>query len=234
MVEHIADELFYVYHDLFSPIQDAYTKIRNIPDGMMLIEITLLKIAKWEWKSVKTEEKIEKKIEPSETRFLPSQEWRNPTIVKTVNSREWQEASISKNPAPQELSKTPISDKPLWVPVQEPKKILTIDIGDWVTHSNNQSKPFSFPAFIMGLKATTLMSDVKWARFELADNIDENKKTLHLTFSKKWNFDRVNIAKSKNILVESLQNLFGGNWSIECTLDSSADNSLHNAVHEIF
>lgn len=46
MVEHIADESFYVYHDLFAPIQDAYTKIRNIPDGMMLIEITLLKIAK--------------------------------------------------------------------------------------------------------------------------------------------------------------------------------------------
>lgn len=122
MVEHIADELFYVYHDLFSPIQDAYTKIRNIPDGMMLIEITLLKIAKWEWKSIKTEEKIEK-----------------PQVQKIEKKEEKKEIiQAVKVSAPQELSKTPISDKPLWVSVQEPKKNPN-DRYRRLSHKFNQS-----------------------------------------------------------------------------------------------
>lgn len=256
MVEHIADELFYVYHDLFSPIQDAYTKIRNIPDGMMLIEITLLKIAKWEWKCVKAEEKIEKpqiqkiggKIESSEMRFPSSpqehfhsplrfergaQVWQEPTISGSPTLQKWHVTITTKDSIPQELEKTPTIEIPKKTPIQETKKEEALEKIEEIPPSNNQGKPFSFPAFIMWLKATTLMTDVKGARFELKDT-DTDTKTLHLIFSKKWNFDRVNIAKSKNILVETLQNTFGGNWSLECTLQIGSDNTLHNAVHEIF
>ncbi len=199
MVEHIGDDFFYVYHSLFSPIQDAYTKIRNIPDGMMLIEITLLKIAKWE----KEESIIENRIEKAEKSQVPK-----------VEKKIAHEAKIS---APQESQKLQVAEASL------------------VVHDmNTQVKPFSFPAFITGLKTTTLMTDVKWARFELGENTDEKRKSLHLIFSKKWNYDRVNTAKSKNTLSESLQHIFGGSWSIECTLDIGSENTLKNAVNEIF
>ncbi len=46
MMAHLDDGLFHVYHDLFAKIQDAYGKVRSIPDSMMLIEITLLALAK--------------------------------------------------------------------------------------------------------------------------------------------------------------------------------------------
>lgn len=134
----------------------------------------------------------------------------------------------------QEIKEVTIVEIPKKAPTKELQKEEILETPEKTSHPNNQEKTFSFPAFIMGLKTTTLVTDVKGARFELRENTNENKKSLHLIFSKKWNFDRVNIAKSKNTLVESLQNIFGGNWSIECTLDTGSDNSLHNAVHEIF
>ncbi len=221
MVEHIGDDFFYVYHNLFSPIQDAYTKIRNIPDGMMLIEITLLKIAKWE----KEESIIENKIEEIQKLQTPKVE------KKKVKTEVAHEMIIS---APQESQKTPIIETPLWKSAQEWQKLQVVEVPLIVHDKDMWIKPFSFPAFITGLKTTTLMTDVKCARFELGENTDEKRKSLHLIFSKKWNYDRVNTAKSKNILSESLQHIFGGSWSIECTLDIGSENALKNAVNEVF
>lgn len=46
MIAHLSDSLFFIYEMIFREIESAYTKVRSIPDGMMLIEITLLIIAK--------------------------------------------------------------------------------------------------------------------------------------------------------------------------------------------
>lgn len=46
MIEHIRDAEFFVYSEIFGLFESAYGRIRSIPDGMMLIEITLLRIAK--------------------------------------------------------------------------------------------------------------------------------------------------------------------------------------------
>ncbi len=46
MIEHIGDNHFFAYESIFTEIESAYAKVRSIPDGMMLIEITLLIIAK--------------------------------------------------------------------------------------------------------------------------------------------------------------------------------------------
>ena len=46
MVAHLDDGLYYEYHELYEYIETAYTRVRAIPDGMLLIEMTLLKIAK--------------------------------------------------------------------------------------------------------------------------------------------------------------------------------------------
>lgn len=46
MVEHLDDDKFTLYSSLMLSFEEAYGKIRVIGDGMMLIELTLLRIAK--------------------------------------------------------------------------------------------------------------------------------------------------------------------------------------------
>jgi DNA polymerase III subunit gamma/tau len=43
MVAHIDDSEFSLYSDIMRVIEDAYTRVRAIPDGMLLIEVTLLR-----------------------------------------------------------------------------------------------------------------------------------------------------------------------------------------------
>jgi hypothetical protein len=46
MVENLDNANFRIYSDILSAFEEAYGKIRILPDGMMLIELTLLRIAK--------------------------------------------------------------------------------------------------------------------------------------------------------------------------------------------
>ncbi len=46
MIEHIQDGNFIVYSDILALFESAYGKIRSIPDGMMLVEVTLLRIVR--------------------------------------------------------------------------------------------------------------------------------------------------------------------------------------------
>lgn len=46
MIEHLDDGLYHTYQELYEYFESAYTRVRAIPDGMLLIEITLLKIGK--------------------------------------------------------------------------------------------------------------------------------------------------------------------------------------------
>ena len=46
LFEHIADASFYDYQEVFTLIMEGHSKLRVIPDGMMLVEVTLLKIVK--------------------------------------------------------------------------------------------------------------------------------------------------------------------------------------------
>ena len=46
MIFHLYDAVYYEYQELYEFFESAYTRVRSIPDGMLLIEITLLKIGK--------------------------------------------------------------------------------------------------------------------------------------------------------------------------------------------
>lgn len=46
IVEHLDDGLYSEYMELYGILEDAYTRVKAIPDGMLLIEITLLRIGK--------------------------------------------------------------------------------------------------------------------------------------------------------------------------------------------
>ena len=46
MITHLDDPRFYIYSEILNMLESAYGRIRSIPDGMMLIEITLLRIVR--------------------------------------------------------------------------------------------------------------------------------------------------------------------------------------------
>ena len=46
LIEHIDDASFYDYQSVLTPMLEGHSKLRVIPDGMMLVEVTLLKIVK--------------------------------------------------------------------------------------------------------------------------------------------------------------------------------------------
>lgn len=46
MIAHLDDGLYHTYQELYEYFESAYTRVRAIPDGMLLIEMTLLKIVK--------------------------------------------------------------------------------------------------------------------------------------------------------------------------------------------
>lgn len=46
MVENLNNPEFFTYSEILEMLESAYARVRAIPDGMMLIEITLLRIVR--------------------------------------------------------------------------------------------------------------------------------------------------------------------------------------------
>jgi hypothetical protein len=46
LIEHMDDGEFGIYESIFSIFENAYTKVRSIPDGFLLIEMTLIRAVK--------------------------------------------------------------------------------------------------------------------------------------------------------------------------------------------
>jgi hypothetical protein len=88
--------------------------------------------------------------------------------------------------------------------VEPPKVLEVIEEAIKEENTDNQAIKFSYPTLINKLKETSpaLMTDLKAATFAL----DGNKLTLK--FAKEWNYGRVNTPKTKNLIVETLTELF--------------------------
>lgn len=201
MIAHLSDSLFFIYEMIFREIESAYTKVRSIPDGMMLIEITLLIIAKW----------------------------KNPAILEENKKEETPIPSIKIEPTKAEAPVKKLEVKKEETPIEktEPSKI-EIKPKE-ISEKNDEKVHFSFPILLNTLKETTswLATDLKMTRFK----VDDEKLTL--TFSKKWNFDRVNTPKIKNTIADTLSTLFGGSWWVNCILEEGGSN-LGRVADDIF
>ena len=46
MIENLDNSGYMTYQEIYEIIESAYTRVRSIPDGMLLIEMTLLKVVK--------------------------------------------------------------------------------------------------------------------------------------------------------------------------------------------
>jgi len=82
-----------------------------------------------------------------------------------------------------------------------------------------QNPTFSYIRFLEEIKKvkSSLVLDLKTARFELKE------KNLILLFAKEWHFNRTNDTSMKNIIIETLESLYGTGWSLDCRLDARAN-----------
>ena len=218
LIEHIADASFYDYQSVLTLMLEGHSKLRVIPDGMMLVEVTLLKIVKRDgsgsvnYGSGKVVEKPtlqaresqkEKPIplsKPTETATTVHTEAATRTLItptESTNSEKESELSLPRTGT----------------------DTITIPTTDTV---------FSFPRLIAHFRDTNpaLMTDLKSARF----GIDE--QTLTLIFMKSWNHGRVNTPKVKHIITEALSSIFSGNWKVECKIEEGKHGNM--GIDEVF
>ena len=204
MIEHMNENDFFVYSEIMDLLEEAYSRIRILPDGLMLIEITLLRIVKRNWGHT-----------PSA--FTPPQE-KKPVeketpqkIEKTYESRPMtprEEPKIQEISLPQATINT----------ISEDKK------GNVTTWAKDNT--FSFPVLIKNLleSNTALSTDLKSARFTL------DGTRLILVFAKKWNYDRVNTTKVRNIIAETCEQLFGGSWEVQSELKEWSSTNIVDGI----
>lgn len=205
---------FFEYESIFRVFESAYTKIKGIPDGILLIEITLLRAVKRgeiknntaiSIKSNKAEipEKIAPIIKNEPTLVHQAQRKESPINIQPIRNTE------SREQEKEEIRKPETKN-------QEPES------------SNNEviATPFSYPTLLRNLKEIrpAVVTDLKMARFEVHDH------TLLLIFTKDWNYKRVNDESVKNILVTSLQSNFSGEWNVECRLEQGQWGDISDGV----
>jgi DNA polymerase III subunit gamma/tau len=206
MIEHLSDSDFFVYSEILEMLESAYGRVRAIPDGMMLIEITLLRIVRRWW-----EEKGEKIMKKS-TQQEPKKS--EPKVIKTT-SDSW--SLEPKNQKPIEKSDIPatLEIEEADLPDSQPSYRPPVNISD--SQQTLESTTFSYPALIAHLKSAepALTTDLKTARFSIEEHI------LKLTFAKKWNHDRVNTVKIRNIITEACALISPEISEVKCILDDT-------------
>ena len=194
-------------------LESAYGRIRSIPDAMMLIEITLLRIVKrerWDISDANLKKsETEKKILPIEPQ---KKEQKNIKDTSSIISSNTEDSGIRKGNHPPKISEW---EKDTQNRVTIPEDFGTPSLKSIVPPEEEKGTSFSYPTLIHHLKATepALTMDLKSARFQV------DGTTLILSFGKKWNYDRVNTPKIRNTIGEAIIALYKENWQIQCILD---------------
>ncbi len=230
---------FEMYSEIFAIFESAYSRIKIIPDGWLLIEITLMRaVARGEQNIIQDSElKIQKK---------DKELWKQEEISKMgvlggdTTGVRWKkdEVTLSKESTEKDKIKETRQIPTEWQNEKETEKESKkedpeINSG-WQNKKETRkeekletsSSSFSYIHLLEEVKKvkSTLVLDLKTARFELSDTI------LILVFVKEWHYNRANTPSMKNIISESLTNLYTGNWSIECRLDVAGGASIADGV----
>lgn len=195
---------FAEYSEIFAIFESAYAKIRTIPDGWLLIEITLLRaVARGDIKAITPQKPTEAPKEIIKN-TIPTPEKKIETITP-----------LPKIETPR--NETTVEKIAESLPAITEKKIET--------PASNST--FSYIRLLEEIKKvkSTLVLDLKTARFEHTGMV------LTLIFTKEWHYNRTNNPSMKNIISECLEWLYTGNWIIECRLDGM---SWANIADDVF
>lgn len=207
---------FAEYSEIFSIFDSAYSKIKIIPDGWLLIEITMLRaVARRENSEIKESKTIDKKndeiVHKSEIIKSPISNSNKETNTVSAPSTKKIGIIISEEIAPKGVTKD-----------QEIKNIPT----EWDKKEELKSSSFSYIRLLEEIKKTkaTLVLDLKTARFELSGNL------LTLIFTKEWHYNRANTPSMKGIICENLETLYGTGWTVTCRIEGNNGASIADEV----
>ncbi|MBS9783915.1 DNA polymerase III subunit gamma/tau [Candidatus Gracilibacteria bacterium] len=205
LIENIGNEKFVQYDRIIRIFQENYRDIKIIPDGILLLEITLLR-------ACQPQGFEPKKPTPTQTS--------NATIKTGVKQPETPEKkepeSISSPQIQTEPRKTKLSPK------QENEKPDVQKMKDSESNLKGQVRVenFSYRRFLDELKGHSgLVFALKSASFTCENTF------LTLSFTSQWNYNKVNEIQTKTLIQERLSSTFGGDWTVECKLNPNPDTS---------
>ncbi len=242
MFANITSADFFAYESIFRVFENAYTKIKSIPDGILLIEITLLRAVKRrEYDSIKLDSALTKngkmgvrgegtawtvmKTENPKSAASMEWVWLSPDGFGTFDTKstEKNDTFLKNDTEKQILHSSKWQKKP------EIKKTETKKPGQDVSTKVeiiDAHPPFAYPTLLRHLKEIrpAIVTDLKMARFEVHGH------TLLLIFTKEWNYKRVQDDTVRTIIVTSLQSNFSGDWNVECRLEPGSWGDVSDGV----
>lgn len=196
---------FWQYYRVFEWIEDAYGKLKTTPDPSLLLELTLIRLAKG---TAPAEEVPQKITTPSGTeKPKTTTEVKAPVTPPPPQKRE------------EKVEPTPVSSNS-----KEEEKKDTIE-------TPVSSKPFSFAPWLTSIKTKKWLvyTTLKNARFEMRE------KTITFIFSRKWDYEQMNKGDILNFLAETITEFCGEPYEVALQIDErSSNSSLLSAAHEVF
>jgi hypothetical protein len=85
--------------------------------------------------------------------------------------------------------------------------------------------PFSYHTLLSALKNEgVILASMKSASFTQDDH------HLTLDLSSKWHHEKLTVTKNTNILIEKLNQLFGGEWTVDIRLSTNPKTALTDDV----
>lgn len=235
---------FEEYSTIFGIFEGAYSKIRSIPDGSLLIEITLMRaVARKEISTTTPKTTTPIQSAKKETIWVaPASVWEfwgsmNKSVVwwKVMNSEGsgWETVLVGWNTENWWAERTSFSSPDSFGTFSTKSTESTItktstseDNLSEEKKTENTTSPFSYIRLLEEIKKikSTLVLDLKTARFEIKDN------NLTFIFSKEWHYNRTNDPSIKTLIAETLTGLYGGNWNVICRIDSAVNANLLDEV----
>ena len=224
---------FDTYSQIFSIFESAYSKIKIIPDGWLLIEITLLRAVardeisphkEWIKQTIQIHSENDKtnKTEIRDKNALWAISKTNIESCKARSEWVWLSANAFDSTGTEQTASAEKTIPTEWQKEEKTKKEDSEINSEWqktiewqAEETTTDSATFSYIHLLEEAKniRASLVPDLKTARFELSG------KTLTLIFAKGWHYNRVNKPDMKNLIAEMLQNIYTGNWNIECQLE---------------
>ncbi len=222
---------FVEYSDIFALFESAYGRIKSIPDGWLLIEITLLRAVARGEKTVNNfislwwVEWTQRGLGEGTVwvRWKKDEWWVEWTHLKGIsNATESQRGNF---PDPSSFGtfstksrEETVSEK---IEAQKPEQIVSTQDDNQKEIQKTEKKAetpistFNYIRLLEAIKKTkaTLVLDLKTARFEQSDT------NLTLIFSKWWHHTRANNPAMRTLISETLETLYGGTWNIVCRLE---------------
>lgn len=200
---------FVEYSDIFALFESAYGRIKSIPDGWLLIEITLLRAVARGEKAVNNSISLWW-VEWTQRGLGEGTVWvRWKKDTKNIQISEGKEIRSTRDDKTTEKQKS-----------TDTKKIEDPEINsEWQAKKEEKaetpSSTFNYIRLLEAIKNTkaTLVLDLKTARFEQSDT------NLTLIFSKWWHHTRANNPAMRTLISETLETLYGGTWNILCRLE---------------